>query len=44
MGMGLSKKKMTNEQKEQLIQELIKIDVGDFIKKNKRLIDALADS
>ena len=34
---------MTKEEKE-LIDELIRIDTENFIKKNKKLIDALADS
>ena len=34
---------MTKEEKE-LIDEIIRIDTEIFIKKNKKLIDALADS
>lgn len=35
---------MTKEEKQQLIKELVKIDIGEFIKKNKKLIDALANN
>ena len=34
---------MTKEENE-IIKELIKIDIDSFIKKNKKLIDALADN
>ncbi len=38
------KNNMTQEEKQQLIKELAKIDVGGFIKKNKKLLDALANN